>query len=76
MVEEQRTRVYQILCDPRPIESVTNGRDSCVGSEYIPLGRNCSIGFNAWATGAAYIFESRRNALDNLTWQTSEPWAS
>ena len=28
------------------------------------LGRNCGIGFNAWAAGAAYIFESRRNDLD------------
>jgi len=49
---------------PRPIASVTNGGDSCAGCEYAPWGRNCGIGFNAWAAGAAYIFESRRNDLD------------
>jgi len=29
-----------------------------------PLGRSRGIGFNAWATGGAYIFQSRRNDLD------------
>jgi hypothetical protein len=28
------------------------------------MGRNCGVGFNAWATGAAYIFELGRNKLD------------
>jgi hypothetical protein len=37
---------------PRPIASVTDGGDSRARCAQSPSGRNCGVGFNAWATDA------------------------
>jgi hypothetical protein len=61
---------------PRPIASVTNGGDNSAGCAYASLGRNCGVGFKAWAPGAATFSNWAAIIPTEITWQTSEPWAS